>query len=141
MSIASGLLFVNSDTLLDGNDLESTRRQVGPSVLDGGVAAPARASRHVFALHQEGIGVERGAFAHRGPVVDEGDAADAAASPDDSAAGLEGAVLQGMALDDAPGGQGGVTAHADQAPLDDRAAVVEDSPGGPHAKLPPVDAL
>src|SRR6185437_15442218 len=46
-----------------------------------------------------------------------------------------------MALDDAPGGERAVAAHADQAPLDERAAVVEDPTADPHAEQSPDDAL
>src|SRR3984957_6556313 len=46
-----------------------------------------------------------------------------------------------MALDDAPGGERAVAAQADHAPLDDRAAVVEDPAAGPDAKQPPDEAL
>jgi hypothetical protein len=93
MSIAL-LLFVDSGALLGGDDLGGTLRQGTRSALGGGIAAPVRDGRHVFALHQEGIRVERGPVAHRDPVMDEGDAADAAAGPDDGVAGLEGAVLK-----------------------------------------------
>src|ERR1700685_1950708 len=141
MSIVSMLLFVDSAALCGGDDLGGWLRQGARSVLGGGIAAPVRVGRYVLALHQEGIGVERGAFAHRDPVMDEGDAPDAASGPDNGAVGFEGAVLEGMALDDAPGGEGGVAAHAGQAPLDDRAAVVEDPAADPHAKQPPDDAL
>src|SRR5277367_6719406 len=128
MSIVSGSCSWDSSwdrgTLLGRDDRGGTLRQRAPSALAGGVAAPARAGRDVLALHQEGIGVEGGAFAHRDPVVDEGGAPDAASGPEDDVIGFEGAVLQGMALDDAPGGERAVAAQADQAPLDDRAAVV-----------------
>src|SRR6185437_15021523 len=104
MSIVSASFSRDGSTLLGGDDLEGALRQSGPSVLDGGVADPVRAGRHVFALHQEGIGVERGAIGHRDAVMDEGGGPEAASGPDDGVVGLEGAVLQGMALDDAPGG-------------------------------------
>ena len=67
--------------------------------LPGGVAAPAFVRRDLLALHQEGVGGEHRAVAHRHAVVDHGADPEGAAGADRAAVGLEGVVLLGVALD------------------------------------------
>src|SRR5580692_4358378 len=110
MFIVSGSCSWDGGTLLGRDDQRGTRRQGPRPALGGGVAAPVRARRHGFALHQEGVRVYGGACAERDPVMDEGDAPDAASGLDNRVVGLKGAVLQGVALDDAPGGERAVAA-------------------------------
>src|SRR5258708_4306025 len=65
------------------------------------VAAPVRAWRDIFALHEEGVGGEHRALTQHYVVVDEGAYPDRAASADRCGAGFERAVLLRLALDDA----------------------------------------
>ena len=61
---------------------------------------PPRVRRDLLALHEEGVGGEHRAVAHRHAVVDEGADPERAAGADRDAVGLEGAVLLRVALDD-----------------------------------------
>ena len=83
--------------------------------LRGRVSAPPRVRRHLLALHQEGVGGEHRAVAHRHAVVDEGADPERAAGADRDAVGLEGAVLLRVALDAAARVERAVVADGDEA--------------------------
>ena len=101
----------------------------GPWWLGGGVAAPVCVWRDVFALHEEGIGVEDRAVAHGGPVEDVGAGTDGGAGADGDVVGLEGPVFQGVACTTLARAEGAVAAHADQGPAP-RSSSRRRRPGG-----------
>ena len=85
--------------------------------LPGRVSPPPGVRRDLLALHEEGVGGEHGAVAHRHAVVDEGADPEGAAGADRDVVGLEGAVLLRVALDLAAGVERDVVADGDEGPL------------------------
>src|SRR5688572_4380318 len=92
------------------------------------VAAPPGVGGDILSLHEEGIRGQHGAVTHRHVVVDEGAHPDRAASADRGGAGLEGAVLLRLALDDALLIENTLVPDDRQGRLGDVDAVVEDPP-------------
>ena len=90
-----------------------------------------------LALHQEGVGLQHRAVAHRHAVVHEGVDPDHGAGTDRGVVGLEAAVLQRVALDHAARVEHRVVADGDQRLLRDVAAVVEHPATDPHTQQPP----
>src|SRR5262245_32449077 len=111
------------------------------SHLPRGVAAPSRPRRHRFALHKEGVRGEHRALSHRHAVMHEGTDADRAAGPDRRPAGLVGAVLLRVALDDALLIEHALVPDDGQARLGDENAVVVHPLADAHANQPPQHAL
>src|SRR5436309_1269368 len=101
------------------------------------VAAPACVWRNVLALHEEGVRGEHGSVPHRHVVEDEGADPDRAASADRGGAGLEGAVLLRLALDDALLIEHALVPDGGQGRLGDVDAVVEDPPADPNTDQAP----
>src|SRR5262245_40066266 len=105
------------------------------------VPPPARMRRHLFSLHEKGVGCERRAVTDGHSVVHEGADTDRAARTDHASIGLEGAVLLRVAHDLAAGVEGAVVADDGEGPLRDVDAVVEDALSDPHAHEAPEPAL
>src|SRR6266576_743022 len=68
----------------------------------GGIAHPLGVCWDLLALHEEGVGSEHRAIAHRDTVVDKRTDTERATCTERSAVGLEGAILQRVALDLTP---------------------------------------
>src|SRR5262249_28893254 len=105
------------------------------------VAAPPRAWRDVLSLHEEGIGREHRAIAHRHPVVNEGGHPDRAAGADRGAVALERAVLLRVALDLAPVIEYRLVPDGGECRLGEVGAVVEHPPADPDTHQPPEQVL
>src|SRR5262245_54809652 len=105
------------------------------------VAAPPRAWRDILALHEEGVGGEHRAIAHRHAVVDECADPNRAARANGGAVALERAVLLRVALDLAPVIEDGLVADGGECRLGDVGAVVEHPFPDPDAGEPPEQVL
>ena len=119
----------------------------GPAASTGSPASPGRGSHPtarpgvLLTLHQEGVGREHRAVAHRHAVEDHGADPDGAAGADRDAVGLEGVVLLGVALDPGPGVEADVVADRHQVLLRQVAAVVEEPLAEPDTQHPQDHAL
>src|SRR5438034_3978143 len=89
------------------------------------VSAPPRVRRHLFSLHEQGIGSQHRTIAHRYAVVNERADAERAAGTDGASAGLVSAVLLRVTLDDASVIQNTLVPDRGQGRLGDVDAVVE----------------
>src|SRR5580698_1027757 len=111
------------------------------SHLPRGVSAPPCVLRDFLALHQEGVGGQDRAVAHRHAVMDHRPDPDRAAGTDRGPVGLEGAVLLRVALDLAARVEHDVIADGGQRPLGQVAAVVEDPLADLDPEAPPDQVL
>src|SRR5438552_2051960 len=105
------------------------------------VSCPPRAWRDILPLHEEGVGSEHRAVAHRHAVMDQGVNPDRAASANRGAVAFEGAVLLRVALDLATVVEDGLVPDSGERRLGDVGAVVEDSLPEPSTHQPPEHVL
>src|SRR2546426_7963838 len=112
-----------------------------PSHLPRRVAAPPRAGRNRLSLHEEGVRGEYRAIPHGHAVEHECADADRAAGANRGGAGLVGAVLLRIALDDALLIEHALVPDGGQGRLGDEDAVVEHPLAQPHANQTPEHTL
>src|SRR2546427_4622784 len=105
------------------------------------VAPPPRTSWHILSLHQEGVGGQHRPITHRHVVVDEGADSDRAAGAKRRSAGLVGAVLLRIALDNALLIEHALVPDDGQSRLGNEDAIVEHPLAEPNANQTPEHAL
>src|SRR6266545_5238683 len=101
------------------------------------ISAPPRVCWDLLSFHEEGVGGEHRAVAHRHAVVDQCANADRAAGADRGAVALERAVFLRVALDLAPVIEDSPIPDRGERRLGDVDAVIEDPPPDPNPHQPP----